>query len=121
MAVGYGLTEAPTGVARSRGEPAPAPGYCGVAIAQIELRVVDESGDAVAMVLVSARKAGANEPPKRMPALGGSYAIDSLEPGRYLVSASRLGTGGLDEQGPEIEVEVVAGKTAKARLTVPSR
>ncbi|MEE2664244.1 MAG: AMP-binding protein [Myxococcota bacterium] len=45
VAVGYGMTEAPTGVARSRGEPAPAPGYCGVAIAQVELRVVDEHGD----------------------------------------------------------------------------
>ncbi len=44
VAVGYGMTEAPTGVARSSGEPAPAPGYCGFAIAQVELRVVDERG-----------------------------------------------------------------------------
>jgi len=44
VAVGYGMTEAPTGVARSAGEPAPAPGYCGTAIAQVELSVVDERG-----------------------------------------------------------------------------
>jgi acyl-CoA synthetase (AMP-forming)/AMP-acid ligase II len=44
VALAYGMTEAPTGVALSRGEPAPAPGYCGRAVPQVALEVVDEQG-----------------------------------------------------------------------------
>ena len=44
VSVAYGMTEAPTGVARSSGEPIPAPGYAGVAVPQVELQVVDEQG-----------------------------------------------------------------------------
>jgi acyl-CoA synthetase (AMP-forming)/AMP-acid ligase II len=42
VTIGYGMTEAPTGVARSAGEPPLAPGYCGKAVAQVEIQIVDE-------------------------------------------------------------------------------
>jgi acyl-CoA synthetase (AMP-forming)/AMP-acid ligase II len=44
VALAYGMTEAPTGVALSHGEPAPAPGYCGRAVPQVALEVLDERG-----------------------------------------------------------------------------
>jgi acyl-CoA synthetase (AMP-forming)/AMP-acid ligase II len=43
VTIGYGMTEAPTGVARTAGEEPPAPGYCGVAVPQVELSIVDEN------------------------------------------------------------------------------
>jgi acyl-CoA synthetase (AMP-forming)/AMP-acid ligase II len=42
VTIGYGMTEAPTGVARSAGEAPPAPGYCGPPVAQVEIQIVDE-------------------------------------------------------------------------------
>ena len=44
MVMSKPIDEAPTGVARSGGEPIPAPGYAGVAVPQVELQVVDEQG-----------------------------------------------------------------------------
>jgi acyl-CoA synthetase (AMP-forming)/AMP-acid ligase II len=41
VAIGYGMTEAPTGVARTTGEPQKAPGHCGQPIPQVELCAVD--------------------------------------------------------------------------------
>jgi acyl-CoA synthetase (AMP-forming)/AMP-acid ligase II len=42
VVIGYGMTEAPTGIARSAGEPPPAPGYCGPPVPQVEIEIVDE-------------------------------------------------------------------------------
>jgi len=41
VTIGYGMTEAPTGVARTRGEPQKGPGHCGTPIPQVELCAVD--------------------------------------------------------------------------------
>ena len=41
VSVGYGMTEAPTGVARTSGEPQKGPGHCGPPIPQVELCAVD--------------------------------------------------------------------------------
>jgi acyl-CoA synthetase (AMP-forming)/AMP-acid ligase II len=44
VTIGYGMTEAPTAVARSDGKRAPQPGLCGVALPHLELRIRDEAG-----------------------------------------------------------------------------
>jgi len=47
VTIGYGMTEAPTAVARSDGAAAPRPGLCGRALPQVELSVRDEQGRAL--------------------------------------------------------------------------
>ena len=42
VTIGYGMTEAPTGVARTHGEAPLGAGYCGLPIPQVELCAVDE-------------------------------------------------------------------------------
>jgi acyl-CoA synthetase (AMP-forming)/AMP-acid ligase II len=44
VAIGYGMTEAPTAVTRAEGAPAPAPGLCGVALPQCEISIRGEDG-----------------------------------------------------------------------------
>ena len=44
VAIGYGMTEAPTAVTRAEGGPSPRPGLCGVALPQVEIRICDERG-----------------------------------------------------------------------------
>lgn len=44
VAIGYGMTEAPTAVTRAEGEPSPEPGLCGKALAQVEIAILDEAG-----------------------------------------------------------------------------
>jgi long-chain acyl-CoA synthetase len=44
VAIGYGMTEAPTAVTRAEGEPAPAPGLCGKALPQCEISIRGEDG-----------------------------------------------------------------------------
>ncbi|HKA15512.1 MAG TPA: AMP-binding protein, partial [Myxococcota bacterium] len=39
VAIGYGMTEAPTAVTRAEGEPAPAPGLCGKALPQCAISI----------------------------------------------------------------------------------
>jgi long-chain acyl-CoA synthetase len=41
VAIGYGMTEAPTAVTRAEGEPSPRPGLCGPALPQVELAIHD--------------------------------------------------------------------------------
>lgn len=41
VTIGYGMTEAPTGVARTSGEPHKGPGYCGLPVPQVEICAVD--------------------------------------------------------------------------------
>lgn len=47
VAIGYGMTEAPTAVTRAEGAPSPRPGLCGVALPQVEIRICDEGGRAL--------------------------------------------------------------------------
>ncbi len=44
VTIGYGMTEAPTAVARSDGRSAPRPGLCGTAVPQVELSIRDDEG-----------------------------------------------------------------------------
>ena len=48
VCVGYGMTEAPTAVTRSDGAAAPGPGLCGKPVPQIDIRILDEDGRALA-------------------------------------------------------------------------
>jgi long-chain acyl-CoA synthetase len=48
VAIGYGMTEAPTAVTIAEGEPSPRPGLCGRAQPQVEILVCDEHGRALA-------------------------------------------------------------------------
>jgi long-chain acyl-CoA synthetase len=42
VAIGYGMTEAPTAVTRAEGEPQPRPGLCGKALPQCEISICGE-------------------------------------------------------------------------------
>ncbi len=44
VAIGYGMTEAPTAVTRAEGEPSPIAGLCGRALPQIEITIRAEHG-----------------------------------------------------------------------------
>src|SRR4030095_6487571 len=44
VAIGYGMTEAPTAVTRAEGEPQPQPGLCGVALPQCEITIRGDDG-----------------------------------------------------------------------------
>jgi long-chain acyl-CoA synthetase len=47
VVIGYGMTEAPTAVTRTDGAAAPAPGLCGKAVPQVEIRILDEKDQPV--------------------------------------------------------------------------
>jgi long-chain acyl-CoA synthetase len=44
VAIGYGMTEAPTAVTRAEGEPQPVPGLCGKALPQCEISIRGDDG-----------------------------------------------------------------------------
>jgi acyl-CoA synthetase (AMP-forming)/AMP-acid ligase II len=44
VAIGYGMTEAPTAVTRAEGEPQPKPGLCGRALPQCDITIRGEDG-----------------------------------------------------------------------------
>jgi acyl-CoA synthetase (AMP-forming)/AMP-acid ligase II len=44
VAIGYGMTEAPTSVTRAENEPQPKPGLCGRALPQVEISIRDAKG-----------------------------------------------------------------------------
>ncbi|MFN2376556.1 MAG: class I adenylate-forming enzyme family protein [Candidatus Binatia bacterium] len=48
VAIGYGMTEAPTAVTRSHGERPPEPGLIGTALPQLDIQLLDEEGSPVA-------------------------------------------------------------------------
>lgn len=47
VAIGYGMTEAPTAVTRSLGERPPEPGLIGLAVPQLSILLLDENGEEV--------------------------------------------------------------------------
>jgi hypothetical protein len=84
-------------------------------------RVLDGDGKQVGMALVTWHKSdapGGSE--DREPAVGGNFTLNGLSPGRYKVRAQQLGPGE-SAPGPEVEVEVAAGKVAGGvELRVPA-
>ena len=92
------------------------------AAGRIRGRVLDADGKQVGMALVTWRKAdapGGSE--DREPAVGGNFTLNGLSPGRYKVRAQQLGPGE-PAPGPEVDVEVAAGKVAggvELRVTAP--
>jgi hypothetical protein len=84
------------------------------AAGRIRGRVLDGDGKQVGMALVTWRKADAPAgSEEREPAMGGNFTLNGLSPGRYKVRAQQLGLGtGEPASGPEVEVEVAAGKVA---------
>jgi hypothetical protein len=90
---------------------------------RIRGRVVGGDGQQVGMAMVQYRLAGAGAPgagaEEREPAMGGSFTLRGLAPGRYLVRAESLDDGAI---GPEVEVDVAAGRTAGGvELRLPAR
>jgi long-chain acyl-CoA synthetase len=47
VAIGYGMTEAPTAATRAEGEPQSRPGRCGAALPQVEITIRDDQGRAL--------------------------------------------------------------------------
>jgi long-chain acyl-CoA synthetase len=63
VVIGYGMTEAPTAVTRTGGMAAPSAGLCGKAVPQLEIRILDEKDEPVAVgeigeICVAPRAAG---------------------------------------------------------------
>ena len=74
-------------------------------------------GSDVMIAMVEYRPAdGDNE--DQVPAMRGSFNLEGLKPGKYLVRASDP-MAGRSNWGPEEEVEVVAGQTATVSLRLP--
>ena len=70
VTIGYGMTEAPTAVARSDGHTVPRPGYCGKAVPQVEIRIATDAatsdGDATAAAFTAAGDGGDAETSERV-------------------------------------------------------
>lgn len=88
---------------------------------RIRGRVLDKDGRQVAMGMVSYRRADtATE--EREPAMGGSFSLRGLRPGKWLLKAQALAMGpGESPFGPEVEVEVQSGKIQTADLPLAPR
>jgi hypothetical protein len=81
-------------------------------------RVLDKDGRQVPMAMVMYRRADGGDP-DREPAMGGSFNLRGLRPGKWLLKAQALMMGpGEAPWGPEVEVEVQAGKTQGADLSL---
>lgn len=89
---------------------------------RIRGKVVDADGQQVRMALVSHRLTDGEEG-QPTPAMGGSFTLDALPTGRYVLRAQALsmGAGGPGAYSPEVEIEVKAGETATAELRLPKK
>ncbi len=89
-------------------------------------RVVDEDGDGVGGVTVTARGARGGWPAQARTADDGSFEIRGLDPGRYRLDVRRglgapLGaTGDPSGRPPGERVEVRAGRTTEVELAIPT-
>ncbi|HEX6811519.1 MAG TPA: carboxypeptidase-like regulatory domain-containing protein [Planctomycetota bacterium] len=81
--------------------------------------VVASDGGAVQMAMVQHRAAGASEWGGPTMAMGGSFRIDGLAPGKYAVRAQEIGRP--RTFGPEVEVEVKGGEVATTELRLPEK
>lgn len=82
--------------------------------------LAEADGGAATLALVQQRRIGTDAWSEPEPAMGGSYRLDALPPGRYAVRAQRPGSGAV-RTGPEVEVEVKAGAISTADLRLPGR
>ena len=82
--------------------------------------VLGADGQTAGMAMVHCRRVGEdNQEPKREPAMAGQIKFDGLAPGRYALKARSL-MGDEQAFGPEVEVDVEAGKApATVELTLP--
>jgi hypothetical protein len=74
-------------------------------------------GSEVMIAMVQYRPADGDDE-DQLPAMRGSFNLEGLKPGKYLIRASDP-MGGRSNWGPEEEVEVVAGQTASVSLRLP--
>jgi hypothetical protein len=81
---------------------------------RIRGRVLGADGRPAGMALVECRALDGGGEPQREPAMGGSVTFNGLKPGRYAVRAQPLGGDGPGTFGPEVEVDVAAGRTPAA-------
>jgi hypothetical protein len=81
-------------------------------------RIVGLDQDGMGLAMVEVADVGGGEP-RMETAMRGAFRVDGLRPGKYRVRARPLGPDGATEWGPEREVEIEAGKTA--RIDVPVR
>ncbi len=82
------------------------------AAGRIRGRALTADGKPASMVMARCRKVGDAGAGDRQPAMNGSFTFPGLAPGRYAVSAQRLGGAEGAPFGEPVEVEVGAGKTA---------
>ncbi len=80
----------------------------------------DIDGKPLGLALVSWRKAGSSGEWDREPAMGGTFSLKGLEPGRYVVRARQIGPQESAE-GQEVEVEVKAGEVAETEVRTGAR
>jgi hypothetical protein len=87
---------------------------------QIRGKVVDADGKPARMALVTSRPADSQQWSEPQMAQGGSYRLQGLAAGKYLVRAQAIGpTAGA--YSPEVEVEVKAGEVATTDLQLPAK
>ena len=94
------------------------------AAGRIRGSVLGADGQPAGLALVLCRRVGEPGDANRQPAMGGTFALDGLRPGRYALREQAL--AGIPGQapggaGPEVEIEVEAGKTAPVELRLPAR
>ena len=80
-------------------------------------QVRQADGSNVMIAMVEYRPADGDDV-DQLPAMRGSFSLDGLKPGKYIVRASNP-MGDRSNWGPEEEVEVVAGETATVSLRLP--
>jgi protocatechuate 3,4-dioxygenase beta subunit len=75
---------------------------------RIRGKVLGQDGRPVAMGMVECRRAAGGDP-QREPAMGGTFTFNGLAAGRYVLRAQGMEPG-QQAFGPEVEVDVVAGR-----------
>ncbi|MBX3463667.1 MAG: carboxypeptidase regulatory-like domain-containing protein [Planctomycetes bacterium] len=84
---------------------------------RIRCTVKAADGSAVPMAVVQSRPLSGGDWSDLQPAFRGSARLDALRPGRHALRARRPGSD--SAAGPEVEVDVQAGKTADCELRLP--
>ncbi|HLQ37682.1 MAG TPA: carboxypeptidase-like regulatory domain-containing protein [Planctomycetota bacterium] len=82
---------------------------------RIRGRVLAADGKPAGMALVQCRKVGESGDGQRQPAIGGAFTFNGLAPGSYTLRAQAIAMNQDSPPfGPEVEVEVKAGRTPTA-------
>jgi hypothetical protein len=88
------------------------------AAGQARGKVLGADGKALRLAMVTHRPVGSDEWSEPEMAMGGSFRVQGLVPGRYQLRARDLG-GESETYSPVVEVDIVAGETAKVDLLMP--